>query len=87
MADILEALFKDLHDRGGLDVTRCLTDGTVEIVPLKGDRMELIADTAFQYTWRLDVIVLFIAYLQDIIRLQQSSRLRVKFQPRHARLE
>ena len=87
IADILKALFKDLHDRGGLDVTRCFSDGTVEIVPLKGGRMELIADPALQYTWQLDVIVLFIAYLQDIIRLQQSSRRLVKFQPRHAHNE
>jgi transposase len=78
---ILKTLVQDLRDRGGLDVSRCFLDGTIQIVSVRQDRFELIVTPDLRGTWQLDIALLFLSNLQEEIRLQQSSQYSLKFKP------
>jgi len=81
IASILKTLIRDLRDRGGLDVTRCFLDGTIQIVSIKQGRFELIVNPDLKNTWQLDIALLFFAHFQEEIRLKQSSKFILQFQP------
>jgi transposase len=64
---VIKALVQDLRDRGGLDVSRCFLDGTIQIMSIKHDHFELIVKPELRNTWQLEVALLFLLVASQIL--------------------
>ncbi len=78
LSHILEALTKDLNERGGLDLSECFIDGTF-VVAQKGEgRWERPSGVKVRSSWRLQMALVFLSPCTRRVLLHMRSPLLEK---------
>ena len=74
MRKIVAALYIDLRDRGGLDLTRCSSNGTLVLPKLGAPGWECLAGVEPSQSWQLSTAYIFITPIVTALLRRLRSR-------------